>query len=87
MEDVLPFLGPVLEILAGKSGGLAQTLGWVVASSAIVQSLEVFAKAVVAVTPGDSDDAWLNKQLNSSWYGWVKKVFGLFLNVKLPEKK
>lgn len=87
MEDLLPFLGPILEILAGKYGFAAQIVSWMVAANGIRLALETFLKAVVGLTSGTGDDALLDKVLSSKVYGLISKVLGLLVNVRLPEKK
>lgn len=86
MDQLLVFLQPLIEVLAGKHGLAWHVASWLVAANAIRVAAEGFATAVVKATPGTSDDSKLAKFLGSKPYALATKGLEIFSGIKMPKK-
>lgn len=87
MEAVLAYLGPVLEMAAGKYGLAAQILSYVAMARLFFKPVVSLAQAYVQVTPSVKDDEKLQKLMESKSYKSVAYLLDWFASLKLPQAK
>ena len=84
--ELLNFLHPVLEGLAGNHGFIAQIVMIIGAVRLFMKPLVVFLSQVVELTPTEVDNAILNKLYENKIYKAIVFILDWFLSVKLPKK-
>lgn len=87
MEVLLGYLGPVLEMAAGKYGVAAQVLSYVAMARLFFKPIVSIAQAYVQVTPSVEDDEKLQKIMESKTYKSVAYILDWFASLKLPQSK
>jgi len=91
MEQILEFLKPFIESLAGQHGIIAQVLA-VLASvvgiaRTLIKPIRDIAKEVEKLTKTTKDDELLAKVEGSKWVALIAWVVDYLLSIKLPAKK
>lgn len=87
MDQVLSWLSPILEAAAGKYGIVVQVITVVGSLRLIMKPLSELAKAVVKITPSDSDNKIVEKVLNSKIYKTFNFGLDWLGSIKLPKAK
>lgn len=85
MEAILGILAPVLEMLAGKYGFMAQVVAVVGSLRLIFKPLMALLQSIVGVTPSVKDDELLAKVLAHPAYKAVAFLVDMVASVKLPK--
>jgi hypothetical protein len=85
MEELLGYLKPVLEMLAGKYGVVAQVLGYMAAARIFFKPIMTIAESYVNLTPSLKDNEKFEKIKASKAYKMVVFLVDMFASVKLPK--
>ena len=91
MDNLLMFLKPLIESLAGSNGKVAQILAAMVMiigiARTIIKPARALIGAIVEQTKTKSDDEMLAKVESSKAMGMIRFILDFLLSIKLPEKK
>lgn len=81
----LSFLVPVMEMMAGKYGWVAQAIGIMGVARLVMKPIMLALPEIVKATPGEGDDKLLDKVMNHAIYKYVVLAMDFMLSVKLPK--
>jgi len=86
LEQILSFLRPAIETMAGRYGALLQVLVVMASLRVVFKPLMLLADSLVLVIPGTKDNEFLAKVKAHKAYRMFSFFVDFFASVKLPKK-